>query len=228
MTVGSPTVMVVQNDVAPGQEAAFDAWYLADHMPDRVGAPGFRRARRWRAFEGGPRDLSFYELDGPEAVRTPAYLAKLAAPTAGTKHHMPHFVGMVRTICAVQAAEGFADGGCAALVAIMASAEAAALEQVFAAESWRADPETGVVARAVLRCDPDASRNDSAEARMRLGRDRIVQAALWIEAATPEQLRLATRAAQIALDAAGIAAEPPALVRLIASFHRPPASPNRL
>ena len=219
MTVDSPTVMVVQNDIEPGQEAGFDAWYLADHMPDRVGTPGFRRARRWRAFEGGPRDLSFYELDGPEAMRAPAYLAKLADPTEGTKHHMRHFVGMVRTICAVHATEGFADGGCAALIAIMNPTKTAALNAVFAAEGWRADPETGVVARAVLRCDPDASHNDSAEARMRKGRDRIVEAALWIEAATPEQLRPAAKAAQAALGAAGIAAEPPVLVRLAASFH---------
>lgn len=219
MTVDSPTAMVVQNDVEPGQEAAFDAWYLADHMPDRVGTPGFRRARRWRAFERGPRDLSLYELDGPEVIRGPVYLAKLAAPTEGTKRHMPHFVGMARTICAVHAAEGFADGGCAALIAIMDPPDTSALDTVFAADGWRADPDAGVVARAVLRCDPDASRNDSAEARMRQGRDRIIEAALWIEAATPEQLRPAVRAAQAALDAAGLAAEPPVLVRLVASFH---------
>src|SRR3974390_1741361 len=122
MTIDSPVVLLVQNDVAPGREPGFDSWYLADHMPDRVGTPGFRRARRWRAFEGGPRDLSLYEIDGLEVMSSAPYLARLAGPTKGTRQYRDAFMSMRRSVCEVHGAEGFADGVCAALVPITSPA----------------------------------------------------------------------------------------------------------
>jgi hypothetical protein len=221
MTIDSPAVLLVQNDVTPGREPGFDSWYLADHMPDRVSVPGFRRARRWRAFEGGPRDLSLYEIDGPEVMSSAPYLARLADPTEGTRRNMGGFIGMRRSVCAVQGAVGFADGGCAALVLAAPPAGDAWLAVLLAAQEWRADPDTGVVAHAILRCDVAASRSDSVESRLREGADQTTETAAWIEAATPEQTRAAAAATGEALRLAGLVVGPPVLLRLIAAFYRP-------
>ena len=218
MTIDSPAVLLVQNDVEVGREAGFDAWYLSDHMPDRVGTPGFRRARRWRAFEGGPRDLSLYEIDGPDALSSPAYLAKLAEPTAGTRHYMSAFIRMQRSVCAVHGAEGFADGGCAALLPLLPPVGEASLAGLAGAAGWQADPASGVVARALLRCDAGASRTDSVESRLRKGADQIIDAAVWIEATTPEQLQSAVDAACMAVQSQCLTSGAPVLLRLIASF----------
>lgn len=217
MTIDSPAALMVQNGVAPGREAAFDAWYLADHMPDRLAAPGFCRARRWRAIEGGPRDLSLYELDGLEALTSPAYLARLAEPTQDTRRNMDAFVGMTRSACRVEHAVGFADGGFAALLPLM-DAPAGALP---ASKGWQPDPGAGVVARAVLRADPGLSRTDTVESRLRREADRYVAAAAWIEAASAEQAAAALAAARTAFRAAGLDAGTPVLLRLVAAFGKP-------
>jgi hypothetical protein len=146
MTINSPAVLLVQNDVAPGRESDFDAWYLADHMPDRVGVPGFRRARRWRAFEGAPRDLSLYEIDALQVMASEPYLARLADPTPGTRRNMDAFIGMRRSVCEVHGADGFADGGCAVLVPAAPPAGDAWLVRLLstaaclAALRWRGQP----------------------------------------------------------------------------------------
>ncbi len=219
--IDCPTVLLVQNDVEPEREAGFDSWYLADHMPDRVSIPGFRRARRWRAFEGGPRDLSLYEIEGPEVMSSAPYIARLAEPTEDTRRYMGAFIGMRRAVCEVHGADGFADGGCAAFLPVGPTDANAALARLIASDTWRPDPDTGVVARAVLCCDPAASRSDSVESQLRKGADQIIQAAAWIEAATPGQARGAVAAAAAAAGSAGLVVGAPVLLRLVASFVKP-------
>jgi hypothetical protein len=221
MTINSSAVLLVQNDVEPDRRLGFDSWYLSDHMPDRVGTPGFRRARRWRALEGGPRDLSLYEIEGLEVMSSAPYLARLAKPTEGTRRNMDAFLGMRRSVCEVRGAEGFADGGCAALLPIVPQPGDAPLTRLAATKGWRADPDTGVVASALLRCDVRASRSDSVESRLRKGADRTIEAAVWIEGATPEQVRTAVHAAAMAVQSDGSATDGPVLLRLVACFFAP-------
>jgi hypothetical protein len=47
--------MAVWNDVEPGHEAEFDTWYMHQHIPERLGVPGFLEARRYEAIDGSPR-----------------------------------------------------------------------------------------------------------------------------------------------------------------------------
>lgn len=217
MSIESPAVLLVQNDVAPAREDSFDAWYLADHMPDRVATPGFRRARRWRAIEGGPRDLSLYELDRLDTLTSPAYCARLADPTPGTRQHMDAFVGMIRSACRVEHAAGFADGGFAALLPF-----AAMPPTLLAAPGWQPDPGAGLVACAILRADPGRSLTDTVESRMRTVPDRHIAAAAWIEAASAEQAAAALQAARAACGAAGLVTGSAVLLRLVAAFQQPP------
>jgi hypothetical protein len=221
MTIDSPAVLLVQNDVAPGREASFDAWYLADHMPDRVATPGFRRARRWRALAGGPRDLSLYEIDGLAVMASPPYLARLAEPTEGTRRHMDAFLGMVRAACDVPKAEGFADGGFAALLPISSPVPEAGIASLLADGGWGINPDAGIVAGALLRCDDVTSHSDSVESRLRREPDRRIAAAAWIEAASAEQAAGALGAAQDVLARAGLAGGAAVVLRLVATFHRP-------
>jgi hypothetical protein len=222
MTINSSTVLLVQNDVVQTREAGFDAWYLADHMPDRVAIPGFGRARRWRALEGGPRDLSLYEIDSPAVMSSPAYLTRLAQPTEGTRRYMNALIDMRRSVCNVRGAEGFADGGCAGLLPILQSPSDARLAALLAAPNWRPAPVAGIVACALLRTDMAASASDSVESRLRQGPDKVLAAAVWIEASTPDQARLAVNAARSGAETAGLDVGPSVLLRLVASFVRQP------
>lgn len=62
----------------PAMEEEFNAWYDSEHLPERLSIPGFSSARRWvdpRAPTGTGKYLATYELDSPQVLQTPEYLA---------------------------------------------------------------------------------------------------------------------------------------------------------
>jgi hypothetical protein len=177
-------LLLVQNGVAPGFEAEFDAWYLAEHLPERVAVPGFRRGRRWRATAGRFRDLTCYEIADVGVMRSAAYLERTGNPTAGTRRMMPGFVDMHRSVCAIDGVAGEGDGEAAAILVLREAPEPAMLHAAAATE--------GVLSAAVLRCDQAASRSDSTESRLRAP-DRMIAHAVWIETASAAQAGAALR-----------------------------------
>src|SRR6201999_3863034 len=42
-------VVAIWNGIAPEARDAFHDWHINEHMPERVGIPGFRRGRRYIA-----------------------------------------------------------------------------------------------------------------------------------------------------------------------------------
>lgn len=59
-------------------EEEFNAWYDTEHIPERNAIPGFRGSRRWVAPDAAPgegRYLATYELESPDVLATPGYLA---------------------------------------------------------------------------------------------------------------------------------------------------------
>jgi hypothetical protein len=59
----------------PADEDAFNAWYDEEHVPLRLGVPGFLSARRYRAAEdtGGPRYLALYDLASVDVLESEPY-----------------------------------------------------------------------------------------------------------------------------------------------------------
>ncbi len=81
MTSVPEWLMVVSLEVDTSIEPAWDRWYDELHLPEIVACPGFVRGTRYKAQPhpaDGPalrRELSVYELTGPEAVATPEFAA---------------------------------------------------------------------------------------------------------------------------------------------------------
>ena len=73
MTTNSKGLLLVMMEVAPEHEAEFNRWYDQEHVPERMSIPGFLRARRYRALEGGPKYLALYELESPDVLQTDTY-----------------------------------------------------------------------------------------------------------------------------------------------------------
>jgi hypothetical protein len=215
MALNSPAVLLVTNDVTPGVEAAFDQWYIDEHLPERAAVPGFRRGRRWRAVTGGPRDLTIYEIDGMEVMRSLGYLARTAAPTPATRAMMGFFIGMTRSVCHVQGAAGAGDGGAAGFLPLPRTVEGGAVDEALA----RTRQAAGVLAVALLDCDRAASASDSEESRLRRAPDRTIERAIWIEAADQAQAEAALQPALVRLRGTGHAAvELPSTYRLVAGM----------
>lgn len=72
-------LLVTITEPPPGMEEEFNAWYDAEHLPERLAIPGFVSARRWVADlkPGEGKYLATYELTSPGVLETPVYRAHL-------------------------------------------------------------------------------------------------------------------------------------------------------
>jgi hypothetical protein len=97
--------------VAPGGDAEFNHWHTREHVPERVGVPGFLRGRRYAAVRGEPAYFTLYETESPATLASPAYLARLDDPTPWTRRNLPLFRHSRRTACRVSLTLGQGLGG---------------------------------------------------------------------------------------------------------------------
>lgn len=88
-------------NMAPDMRREFEDWHSHEHFRERLGIPGFRRATRWSSATGGEGCFQIYELDRYETLSSPAYVARLNAPTPWSQRMMPHHRDMVRCQCHV-------------------------------------------------------------------------------------------------------------------------------
>ena len=82
-------LLVVFTDIDSEYDADFNAWYNEEHLPERLGAPGFLDAARYQAVKGGPRYLAIYELESAAALQSAEYQRQSQNPTEWTKRVSP-------------------------------------------------------------------------------------------------------------------------------------------
>lgn len=58
----------------PAFEEEFNAWYDAEHIPERCATPGFETGLRFVCPDGAPKYLALYDLARPEVLQSPEYL----------------------------------------------------------------------------------------------------------------------------------------------------------
>jgi hypothetical protein len=106
-------VVAIWNGIAPEGRAEFYAWHLHEHMPERVGIPGFRRGRRYIAADGAtaPEFFTLYETDSLQVLQGQDYANRLNAPTPWTKSATSHFEDTFRSLARVVASRGPGSGG---------------------------------------------------------------------------------------------------------------------
>jgi hypothetical protein len=103
--------VAIWHDIAPEGRAQFYAWHGREHMPERVGIPGFLRGRRYVALEGAPEYFNLYETVSRKTLTGPDYLSRLNNPTPWTVETVKHFRGVARSLCTVAASCGEGQGG---------------------------------------------------------------------------------------------------------------------
>lgn len=112
----APGVLLVLNDVVEGSEEEFNRWYQQQHIPERLGVPGFKTARRYHAVDGEPAYMAVYECGSIEVLASKAYQQRLAHPTDWTRKVMPNFRNMLRSACRETWSAGVGVGGGAIVV----------------------------------------------------------------------------------------------------------------
>ena len=111
MSLAGMGVVAIWHDLQPEAKEEFYEWHSREHMPERVGIPGFRRGRRYLALSGTPEYFILYEADSPEVLAGLDYLNRLNAPTEWTRRMLPAFRNVDRSICRVAFTSGMGSGG---------------------------------------------------------------------------------------------------------------------
>lgn len=104
-------LLAIWNGITDSAEADFVRWHIREHIPERVRLPGFLRGRRYVAYQGRPKYFNFYETETPQTLESPAYRARLDAPTPWTQAVVKEFQDTSRTIGEVIASIGAGEGG---------------------------------------------------------------------------------------------------------------------
>lgn len=105
--------VAIWNGIADAGRADFYAWHLHEHMPERVGIPGFVRGRRYRAADAQtqPEFFTLYETQTFQVIQGADYLARLNDPTPWTRAATSHFQATTRSLTRVMASHGVGSGG---------------------------------------------------------------------------------------------------------------------
>jgi hypothetical protein len=112
MSLAGQGVVAIWNGIAPEGRTEFFEWHNREHMPERVGIPGFRRGRRYIAKYGHPEFFTLYEADSPEVLVGQDYLNRLNNPTPWTQRVPPMFFrDTSRGVCRVKLSLGVGQGG---------------------------------------------------------------------------------------------------------------------
>lgn len=171
-------ILSVWNDIAPDMEDFYERWYMGEHFPERLGVPGFLRGRRYAAIDADRKYFTFYDLTDPEVLFSPAYLARLNAPTPWTQKVMGSWSGMFRTVCERVARTGSAVG---AYVAVARWEQPVTLSAALATDLHARLDDPAIMAVDIWRATVQQNA-PTAEAKTRTSPDRTITGALVIEA----------------------------------------------
>ncbi len=99
-------LMAFWNDVEADYVAEFRQWHNCEHVPERVGIPGFTVGRRYCGIGGAPMFFTIYEAEDPGVLSSEPYLTRLDDPTPWTRKSVARFRNGVRSIYRLEASAG--------------------------------------------------------------------------------------------------------------------------
>ena len=89
--------LAIWSDVEPSNLTDYRHWLTREHTTERVTTKGFLASRVFRAVRADIiRFFILYELEAPEVLDGPAYLARLNAPTPWSQRIMPLLGNFIR------------------------------------------------------------------------------------------------------------------------------------
>src|SRR6476660_5832778 len=103
--------LAIWSDVAAQDLTDYRHWLTREHTTERVTTKGFLASRVFRAVRADiERFFILYELETPEVLDGPAYMARLNAPTPWSQRIMPQLGNFVRGGGVVTARAGRGEG----------------------------------------------------------------------------------------------------------------------
>jgi hypothetical protein len=122
--------LALWNDFDPAREVEYECWHTFEHVPERVGIPGFLSGRRYRAaerFEG--QYFTLYELESLAALGGPDYAEVVDHPTSWSTAMRPSFRNFLRWPCETLLTSGAGTGGALATMRFTVPKDGAQFEE---------------------------------------------------------------------------------------------------
>lgn len=176
MSMLGKAVLAMWWDVAADARPELEHWHAHEHFPERLGLPGFLRASRWTAADGGDGFFVMYELADHAVLASAPYAARLNAPSPWSARMMPLHRGMVRSQCRVLLSRGAVTAR-HALTIRLAPAQAQALQGGLAALAASVPQRPGLVGLHLLRHEAPALASTT-EQKIRGNADRAADWAI--------------------------------------------------
>jgi hypothetical protein len=190
-------LLAVWNDCDSEALERYEHWYQGEHLPDRVGVPGFHNGVRHEAAAANPalaspRFFTSYDLDDVAVLDSAVYQQMLRSPSLQTQAIMPHFRNMWRFVGRLIAHEGRC-GGAWTVTIRLGQLQGAAQSRRADLQAWverlRAVPPGGacrwrLYESALASAEAGAglpAAAPSPEARFRAGSDSVSHGVLLIE-----------------------------------------------
>ncbi len=183
MGLAGTGAVAIWHDIAPEGRAEFYRWHGHEHMPERVGIPGFLRGRRYIALDGTPEYFNLYETQSPATLTGPDYQERLNHPTQWTTATVKHFRGVARSLCAVAGSLGVGQGGLIATFryAVDGSVASTHRQRMIASALPTIAAAPGVAGCHLLIADEAASAAETEEKKVRAEKNLIPRWILLIE-----------------------------------------------
>ncbi len=197
--------LAIWHDIAPDGEREYEEWHTRQHMPERLGVPGFLLGRRY-VDRDAPlhRWLTLYETRTLEVLSSEGYRARLNAPTHWSGRVQPHFRNFVRSACTLSASVGEGVGGALATLRLaLDPAGLARLEAEAHGLAHRLASLPGVTGGHVGVAAPDTTRVRTRESELRADAgESVFDAVVMVEATGRRELREVADAATTLLGTA--------------------------
>lgn len=203
MALTGRAFLAIWHDIAPEGEDDYNAWHTRQHMPERVGVPGFMSGRRYVNCDmDEQRWFTLYETRTLETLSSEAYRARLNSPTHWSARVQPHFRNFVRSACVLSASVGRGLGGVAATFRL--DLDPAGLTQFEAAAeplAQRLVALPGITAAHLGVAAPETTRIKTRESEMRAATgEQVFGAVILVEATGRREMQAAMPAVGSMLD----------------------------
>ena len=165
-------LMVFVASFEPQHQQAYRQWHNAEHMPERVGIPGFLLGRRYLATDDATRFLMCYDTLGEQVLVSDAYLHALNHLTPWTREALTWFRNPDRNVYTLRAGWG-ANAPSAAPVLAVARFDAGTVDA--------AALPAGVARAALYGLDSAGSSVRTQEAGIHGARSAQDGGLLWLE-----------------------------------------------
>lgn len=211
--------LAIWHDIRAEGEPEYNLWHTREHMPERLGVPGFEVGRRWVDWNlGKHRYFTLYEARSVDVFGSEPYRARLNAPSAWSNRVQPHFTNFVRSACRTTVSIGKGIGGAIATfrLNLASAAGKGALAAGGYALAYQIMPLDGVTSVHIGMAEPAVTQVQTRESELRkLTGEDVFDAVVMIDGIGRRELeRVMPKIEELLSGEAGVASKESAVYDL--------------